>query len=104
VLCPWIDEHEILLDLHSFHTGGMPFAMLGPEDNAGESNPLRMPPPKRAWWRTRAASAWWKDGWGPMCAESNAAASKAMRFLPTCWTASMAWAPPNTHAARVYTA
>lgn len=40
VLCPWIDEHDILLDLHSFHTSGMPFAMLGPEDNSGEVEPF----------------------------------------------------------------
>lgn len=40
VLCPWIDEHEVLLDLHSFHTGGVPFAMLGPEDNQGEVEPF----------------------------------------------------------------
>jgi predicted deacylase len=36
VLCPWIAEHEVLLDLHSFHTGGLPFAMLGPQDNDGD--------------------------------------------------------------------
>ncbi|MBP0600547.1 succinylglutamate desuccinylase/aspartoacylase family protein [Herbaspirillum sp. LeCh32-8] len=36
VLCPWIAEHDVLLDLHSFHTGGVPFAMLGPEDNRGD--------------------------------------------------------------------
>lgn len=35
VLCPWLDAHEVLLDLHSFHTGGQPFAMLGPRNNAG---------------------------------------------------------------------
>ncbi|MCA3181219.1 MAG: succinylglutamate desuccinylase/aspartoacylase family protein [Burkholderiaceae bacterium] len=34
-LCPLLAEHETLLDLHSFHTGGEPFAMLGPEDNDG---------------------------------------------------------------------
>ena len=35
ILCPWISEHQVLLDLHSFHTAGVPFAMLGPPDNAG---------------------------------------------------------------------
>ncbi|KAF1042921.1 MAG: Succinylglutamate desuccinylase [Herbaspirillum frisingense] len=40
VLCPWIAEHEVLLDLHSFHTGGLPFAMLGPEDNSGDIEPF----------------------------------------------------------------
>ncbi len=40
VLCPWIDEHDVLLDLHSFHTGGMPFAMLGPLDNDDSVEPF----------------------------------------------------------------
>lgn len=40
VLCPWIAEHEVVLDLHSFHTGGVPFAMLGPEDNRGDIEPF----------------------------------------------------------------
>ncbi|WP_050467578.1 succinylglutamate desuccinylase/aspartoacylase domain-containing protein [Herbaspirillum chlorophenolicum] len=40
VLCPWIAEHDVLLDLHSFHTAGVPFAMLGPEDNDGDIEPF----------------------------------------------------------------
>jgi uncharacterized protein len=40
ILCPWIAEHDVLLDLHSFHTGGVPFAMLGPEDNDGDIEPF----------------------------------------------------------------
>jgi len=40
VLCPLLAEHEVLLDLHSFHTAGEPFAMLGPEDNAGKIEPF----------------------------------------------------------------
>jgi predicted deacylase len=40
LLCPWIAEHDVLLDLHSFHTGGVPFAMLGPEDNEGDIEPF----------------------------------------------------------------
>ncbi|MBU0601836.1 MAG: succinylglutamate desuccinylase/aspartoacylase family protein [Gammaproteobacteria bacterium] len=35
VLCPLLAAHDVLLDLHSFHTGGKPFAMLGPPDNDG---------------------------------------------------------------------
>ncbi|MCQ9373502.1 succinylglutamate desuccinylase/aspartoacylase family protein [Methyloversatilis sp. XJ19-13] len=35
VLCPLLAAHDVLLDLHSFHTGGEPFAMLGPQDNDG---------------------------------------------------------------------
>lgn len=34
-LCPLLRSHEVLLDLHSFHTGGEPFAMVGPENNDG---------------------------------------------------------------------
>lgn len=34
-LCPLLAQHQVLLDLHSFHTGGEPFAMLGPENNSG---------------------------------------------------------------------
>jgi predicted deacylase len=40
-LCPLLDAHEVLLDLHSFHTGGQPFVMLGPRDNAGPLEPFQ---------------------------------------------------------------
>ena len=39
-LCPLLDAHEVLLDLHSFHTGGQPFVMLGPRDNTGTLEPF----------------------------------------------------------------
>lgn len=39
-LCPLLARHEVLLDLHSFHTPGPPFVMLGPEDNAGPLEPF----------------------------------------------------------------
>lgn len=39
-LCPLLAAHEVLLDLHSFHTGGEPFAMLGPENNGGTLEPF----------------------------------------------------------------
>lgn len=39
-LCPLLAEHDALLDLHSFHTAGEPFVMLGPEDNAGPLEPF----------------------------------------------------------------
>lgn len=42
VLCPWLDAHDVLLDLHSFHTGGQPFAMLGPRNNAGQLEPFAL--------------------------------------------------------------
>ena len=39
-LCPLLAQHDALLDLHSFHTAGQPFVMLGPEDNAGTLEPF----------------------------------------------------------------
>lgn len=39
-LCPLLARHDALLDLHSFHTPGEPFVMLGPEDNAGPLEPF----------------------------------------------------------------
>lgn len=34
-LCPLLAQHDVLLDLHSFHSPGAPFVMLGPVDNTG---------------------------------------------------------------------
>ena len=39
-LCPLLSEHEVLLDLHSFHSPGEPFAMIGPSDNDGPLEPF----------------------------------------------------------------
>jgi predicted deacylase len=39
-LCPLLRQHEALLDLHSFHTAGQPFVMLGPKDNTGTLEPF----------------------------------------------------------------
>ena len=40
VLCPLLDTHDVLLDLHSFHTGGAPFVMIGPQNNTGDLEPF----------------------------------------------------------------
>ncbi|WP_018410885.1 M14 family metallopeptidase [Methyloversatilis thermotolerans] len=40
VLCRLLAAHDILLDLHSFHTPGEPFAMIGPPDNQGTLEPF----------------------------------------------------------------
>ena len=37
---PLLDENDVLLDLHSFHTGGAPFVMIGPQDNQGTLEPF----------------------------------------------------------------
>jgi predicted deacylase len=42
VLCPLLDAHEVLLDLHSFHTGGAPFVMVGPQNNTGTLEPFAL--------------------------------------------------------------
>ena len=39
-LCPLLAQHEVLLDLHSFHTPGEPFVMVGPDNNTGGLEPF----------------------------------------------------------------
>lgn len=39
-LCPLLARHDVLLDLHSFHTAGEPFVMVGPQDNTGPLEPF----------------------------------------------------------------
>ena len=40
LLCPVIERHDVLLDLHSFQSEGEAFAMIGPRDNAGTLEPF----------------------------------------------------------------
>jgi len=40
VLCPLLQTQDVLLDLHSFHTPGTPFALIGPRNNAGDLEPV----------------------------------------------------------------
>lgn len=40
VLCPWLAEHDALLDLHSFRSPGQPFALRGPANNQGSLEPF----------------------------------------------------------------
>lgn len=40
VLCPLLQAHDVLLDLHSFHTPGVPFALIGPCNNRGDLQPF----------------------------------------------------------------
>lgn len=39
-LAPLLAAHDALLDLHSFHTPGDPFAMVGPRNNRGAREPF----------------------------------------------------------------
>ncbi len=41
LLCPLLDEHNVLLDLHSFHSAGQPFIMVGPTNNTGSLEPFQ---------------------------------------------------------------
>ena len=40
VLCPWLAEHDALLDLHSFRSPGRPFVLRGPVNNDGALEPF----------------------------------------------------------------
>jgi predicted deacylase len=40
LLCPLLERHEVLLDLHSFQSAGEAFAMIGPRDNTGTLEPF----------------------------------------------------------------
>ncbi|MFT3818950.1 MAG: succinylglutamate desuccinylase/aspartoacylase family protein [Rubrivivax sp.] len=40
VLCPLLDAHDALLDLHSFQGQGEAFVMIGPPDNRGALEPF----------------------------------------------------------------
>jgi predicted deacylase len=39
-LCPMLQQHDVLLDLHSFQAPGEPFVMLGPVNNSGGLEPF----------------------------------------------------------------
>jgi predicted deacylase len=39
-LCPLLESHDVLVDLHSFHAPGEPFIMLGPAANDGDLEPF----------------------------------------------------------------
>lgn len=40
LLCPLLQAHDVLLDLHSFHTPGDAFALIGPKNNQGALEPF----------------------------------------------------------------
>ncbi|VUD45971.1 Succinylglutamate desuccinylase [Thalassocella blandensis] len=40
IICPILQDHDVLLDLHSFHTPGTPFALIGPANNSGQLEPF----------------------------------------------------------------
>jgi predicted deacylase len=40
LLCPVLERHDALLDLHSFESAGEAFAMIGPRNNSGTLEPF----------------------------------------------------------------
>jgi predicted deacylase len=40
-LCPLMQQHQVLLDLHSFRGAGQAFVMVGPENNQGQVEPFQ---------------------------------------------------------------
>jgi predicted deacylase len=40
LLCPWLEAHDALLDLHSYRSPGEPFVMRGPGNNRGRLEPF----------------------------------------------------------------
>lgn len=61
-LCPLLAQHDVLLDLHSFHTAGQPFVMLGPDDNNGALEPFALASTELALAR-RLGVRRFVDGW-----------------------------------------
>jgi uncharacterized protein len=61
-LCPLMQQHDALLDLHSFHTGGQPFAMVGPRNNDGNLEPFALAAQEEAM-ALRLGVTRFVDGW-----------------------------------------
>jgi predicted deacylase len=61
-LCPLLAAHEVLLDLHSFQSPGIPFVLIGPKDNDGPLEPFRQAAREEALAR-RLGVARAVDGW-----------------------------------------
>jgi predicted deacylase len=47
-LCPLLEQHEALLDLHSTRAATQPFATIGPKDNEGTLQPFKHSAKERA--------------------------------------------------------
>jgi uncharacterized protein len=47
-LCPLLEGHDVLLDLHSTRAAAQPFAMLGPKNNSGSLEPFTQSERERA--------------------------------------------------------
>lgn len=61
-LCPLLEQHEVLLDLHSFNAQSEPFVMVGPRNNGGLLEPFRHAEKERAMARILGVRRF-VDGW-----------------------------------------
>ncbi|MYN10009.1 succinylglutamate desuccinylase/aspartoacylase domain-containing protein [Pseudoduganella aquatica] len=61
-LCPLLDQHDVLLDLHSFNAQSQPFLMVGPRNNDGTLQPFQHEEKERALAR-RIGVTRFVDGW-----------------------------------------
>jgi succinylglutamate desuccinylase len=85
-LCPLLARHDVLLDLHSFHTAGEPFVMLGPTDNTGALEPFARAAEERALARhlgVRRFVDGWLDTYARGVARRAADAATASKALET---------------------
>ena len=74
-LCPLLGQHDVLIDLHSFHSPGEPFAMLGPANNTGTLQPFALAAQEEAL-ATRLGPKRLVEGWLETYAEGVAARVK----------------------------
>lgn len=104
VLCPLLDAHDVLLDLHSFHTPGQPFTMVGPTNNTGILESFQHSAQEERLVAHLGPGGWWKAGW--MCMPVACSGDGRPNSLPTplFWTRGMASAHPSTCARGVATA
>ena len=42
ILCPVLKDHDVLLDIHSFKSEGIPFVFAGPDNNEGTLEPFSL--------------------------------------------------------------
>ena len=130
VLCPLLAEHDVLLDLHSFHSAGEPFLMLGPQNNDGPLEPFALAADEQAL-ALRLGPRRIVDGWlntyadgvrrrlartqpSAMRANSNrrlgcccakaAPSPLPMHCMPGCWRSATYWPRPTSPPRRSTTA
>lgn len=61
-ICPLMAQHEVLLDLHSFQAQGVPFVMVGPENNQGSLQRFNQAAEELAWAKVLGVGRG-VDGW-----------------------------------------